>query len=151
MKKFYEETMFGWKKKKKKEIISEVPSNSNQSLEILDKNIDLKKLTAEIENFLKKSDDPFDYAEYTIHDLPEKKGKYFKIEHGMKSPTAKFVIVMEGNENNLKIYDHIPKNYPLFADFVISDLGAVYKYVNAKAFKVKLWDFIVKTTKSLEH
>ena len=143
--------MFGWKKKKDKEIKSDIPSsNSNQTLEILNKNIDMKKLTNEIEKFLKKSDDPFDYVEFTIHDLPEDKGKYFKIEHGMKRPTVKFVIVIEGDENNLKIYDHIPKNHALFAEFVITDLGAVFKYVNAKSFKVKLWQFIVKTVESLE-
>ena len=142
--------MFGWKKKKKQEELKPEP-NTGKKIEIVNKNIDLEKLCSEIENFLKKSDDPFDYAEYKIFELPENKGKYFKIEHGMKSPTAKFVIVIEGDENNLRIYDYIPKNHALFAEFVITDIGAVYKYINAQSFKNKLWSHVVKTVESLEN
>ena len=143
--------MFEWKKKKKQEESKPDLSDAKKKLEILNKNIDLEKLYSEIEIFLKKSDDPFDYAEYKIYDLPENKGKYFKIEHGMKRPTAKFAILIEGDENNLRIYDHIPKNHPLFAEFVISDIGVVYKYINAQSFKNKLWNFVMKTVESLEN
>lgn len=55
------------RKKKQDEVPAPNLSNYQKRLEISNKNIDLGRLTTEIEKFLKKSDDPFDFATYTIH------------------------------------------------------------------------------------
>ena len=143
--------MFGWKKKKQKESKPDL-NDFKTKLEISNKNIDLNKLSLEIETFLKKSDDPFDYAEYSIHEFPEDKLKVFKIEYGIKSPTTKFLVVIEGDSNNLKISDHLSRNYATYAEILlISHVLFLPKLVNAKVYHVKLWQHIEETVQSLEY
>ena len=144
--------MFGWKKKQKQEESKPNLNEAKKKLEILNKNIDLEKLNFEIENFLKKSDDPYDYAEYTIHEFPEDKLKVFKIEYGIKSPITKFLIVIEGDSNNLRISDHLTRNFVAYAEILlISHVLFLPALVNAKAYYVKLWQHIENTIKSLEN
>jgi len=144
------EIMFG--RKKKQDDLKPDLSVYKKKLEVLNKNIDLTKLTSEIETFLKKSDDPFDYATYTIREFPEDKLKVFKIEYGIKSPTTKFFIALDGDSNNLIIADHPIRNYKAYAEIllVLQEFG-LPKLFNAKAFYSKLWKFIEDTVKSLEN
>ena len=142
--------MFG---RKKKEEASEPPKldNYQKQLEIVSKNIDLVKLTFEIEKFLSKTDDPFNYCTYTIHNFPENKLKVFKIEHGMKRPTTKLLIVIEGDSNNLRILDRLPTNYAAIAGAILISFPIFLPgIINARAYHAKLWEFIAKTVKSLE-
>ena len=143
--------MFGRKKKKEQEPKSNL-NEAKKKLEKLNKNIDLEKLNSAIENFLKKSDNPYDYAEYTIHEFPEDKLKVFKIEYGIKSPTTKFLIVIEGDRNNLRISDHLTRNFVTYAEILlISHVLFLPALVNAKVYYAKLWQHIENTVKSLEN
>ena len=142
--------MFG-RKKKQEEAPTPNLNNYQKRLEILNKNIDLNKLTAEIEKFLKKSDDPFDFATYTIHEFPEKKLKVIKIDYGMKRPTTKFLVVIEGDSNQLQILDQLPTNYGTYAAaLLISPVLFLPTIINAQVFYNNLWAFIESTVKSLE-
>jgi len=141
--------MFG-RKKKEKEIKPE-EHNHKKRLEILNKNIDLDKLISKIEEFLKKLDDPFDYATYTIEEFPEEEIKIVKIEYGMKSPTSRFFVILKGNNDDLSISDHLPTNYGAYAEMLgIGVMFGLPKLFNAKAFHSKLWKKIEELVAELE-
>lgn len=142
--------MFG-RKKKQVEAPTSNADNYQMRLEILGKNIDLRKLSAEIEKFLTKSSDPFDFNTYTIHDFPEKQLKVFNIDYGLRKPTTKFLVVIEGDSNHLRILDRLPTNYAAYAQaLLISPIIFFPTVINAQVFYNRLWEFIVRIVKSLE-
>lgn len=100
---------------------------------------------------MKKNDDPFDYTTHNTFELPENKGVCFKIEYGIKNPTFTFYITLEQFENNLKIFDYIPANYSSWAEMGTLPVLNLQKSFNSKAYRIKLWNFIEKTAKSLEN
>jgi hypothetical protein len=111
----------------------------------------LSKLTTEIEKFLNKPADISNYATFTVHDFPEKKLKVFKIEHGVRRPTTKLLVVIVGDSNNLQILDRLPTNYAAYAaGILISAPIFLPDIINAKVFYNKLWEFIARTVKALE-
>jgi len=126
-------------------------SSFDKKLEFNKGKIDLDNLVSKIKKFLEKSESSFDYATYSIIDLPENKGKYFKIEYGLKNPTFTFYITLEQNDNNLKIYDHIPANYSAWAEMIIWPEINLQKTINVKTYRINLWNFIGKTAKDLEN
>jgi hypothetical protein len=142
--------MFG-RKKKQEQPESPDPKVLKKRLELANKSIDISKLVAGIESFLTKSDDPFDANIYSLYDFPEKNLKVFKIEHGMRKPRTTFLVVIEGNSNDLRILDHLPTNYANYAAaLLISTVIFFPSIINAQVFYNKLWDFIEKTAVSLE-
>lgn len=83
--------------------------------------------------------------------FPEKKLKVFKIDYGMKRPTTKFLVVIEGDSNQLQILDQLPTNYGTYAAaLLVSPVVFLPNIINAQAFYNKLWAFIESTVKSLE-
>jgi hypothetical protein len=139
-------------RKKKQEVSQSDLDKTTKRLEVLNKSIDVNKLASEIAKFLTKSDDPFDYCTYTYHELAEKKLRVFKIEYGFKSPTTKFLVVIEGDSNQLQILDHLPPNYADYAaTLLVSFAVFLPSIINARVFYNKLWAFIEDNVTALSH
>jgi len=134
-----------WKKKAENAKPKTDSSKFERKLEFNNKNIDIAKLTKQIENFLKNSNNSYDLVVYSIHEFPEKKLKIFKIEYGVKNPTMKFVITIEGDENSLKIFDHIPEDCAAWLELEVFRSGFFQNSINVTTYYNKLWEHIEKT------
>lgn len=142
--------MFG-RKKKQEEVRAPDLNKYQKRLEISNKNIDLSKLSTGLEKFLNRSDDPDYFATYTIHEFPENKLKVFKIDYGMRRPTTKLLVVIEGDSNHLQILDYLPTNYAVYAQaLLVSWVIFAPNIINAQVYYNRLWEFIESTVKSLE-
>ncbi|MEO9321624.1 MAG: hypothetical protein ABI361_13235 [Nitrososphaera sp.] len=137
--------MFG--RKKKTGPASEAIPSEEDKFELEANNVDVEKLVSEIEKFLAKSDDPFDFNTYKIHRFPEKKLTLFEIDYGPRRPTTKFLVVLEGDNTHLRVLNRPPDNsveYLLAIQFLSPLMASIFlpKALNAKKFYGKLWQTI---------
>lgn len=122
-----------------------------KSIVVVDKNVDLKLLVEKIEHFLKDSNKSnFDYSTFKTQSLSDERGFSILIEYGMKSPTAKIAVIIEGKPNNFEVHENVSK-----ANILAVGISAYLRPfgladgANALIFYEKLWKFVEQTVSSL--
>lgn len=139
--------MFGSKKTQKPR---RSPPDTQDKRELVAMNINLDKLTAEIEGFLTRSDDPFDFNTYTIHKLQDRKLTVFEIDYGYSPPPTKLLLVLDGDSYHLRILNYLPDHT---RDYVIAQLVSaanMARVINSEGFNNRLWQFLEKAVRSPE-